>query len=209
MRALLLLLAALFVSISPAFADEGKNLLKNGDFSSGISEWEGDCHTPSQSSDDATPTLGDAASTAAAPAAGVVVKLRSRDWTQMKQDFEGKVGEYNMTIVYSFSPDLKFSTSLDDYANIPQSTGYSLFRAFSSPPGKWIIIISDVGAAHFTYWTVDPQGAPGPTQTFRTHVRLDSDDSSAKAICLVFPPGTGTVTLQSVSIVPGADGGDL
>jgi hypothetical protein len=209
MRALLLLLAALFVSISPAFADEGKNLLKNGDFSSGISEWEGDCHTPSQTSGDATPTLGDISSPAAAPAAGVVVKLRGHDWTQMKQDFDGKIGEYTMTIVYSLSPDLKFSTSLDDYANIPASTGYSLFRAFSSPPGKWIIIVSDVGAARFTYWTVNSQGAAGQPQTFKSHVHLGSDDSSAKAICLVFPPGSGTVTLQNISIVPASGGGDL
>ena len=78
----LLLLCFLAGSLT-AFADD--NLLQNGDFSSGLAEWEGDCHTPGSASDDSGAT------------SGVVVKMRS-DWTKMTQDFDSKPGNYLLTL---------------------------------------------------------------------------------------------------------------
>ena len=90
MKTIALLLALALPAV--VLADDGdgasKNLLKNGDFSSGINHWEGDCHTPDSSSFDPT---------AAAPTSGVVVKLRHADWTKVTQDFDGKIGEYVAT----------------------------------------------------------------------------------------------------------------
>jgi hypothetical protein len=201
--ALLLLLAGSATALAD---DSSGNLLQNGDFSSGLSEWEGDCHTFDSSDADAPPDLSASPTTSANPAAtqGVFVKLRHDDWTKMTQDFDGKAGQYLLTITYSFASDAKLSTSPDDYANIPASTGMSRFRAFSSTPGKWVVIICDLGAMHFYYWEIPPQAQPGATgpQTFTTQVRLASDDEEKKAVCLVFPPGEGLVTIKNVSLAP-------
>jgi hypothetical protein len=187
--ALLVLLAA-----SPvALADD--NLLQNGDFSSGIAHWEGDCHTP-----DAAPV--DLGSTDASTVSGVIVKLRHGDWTKVTQDFTGKIGEYLLTITYSLSPDAKFSTDPDDYTNVPGKVGFNILRAFDSSPGNWNLIVTDIGAQRYTYWTIEPKvGAPG-VQKITTRVQLDSDDTQEKGFCLIFPPGDGFITLQSITLVP-------
>jgi hypothetical protein len=200
--ALVFLLAAGLV----ARADD-PNLLQNGDFSSGIAHWEGDCHSPSSTDSDTPPDF--TASPAAATASpGVYIKLRHEDWTKMTQDFDGKIGQYTLTVTYSLSADAKFSTTASDYANIPESTGFSLFRAFSSTPGKWIVIISDLGSARFTYYEASPADQAGSTatQTATFPVKLNSGDDAKKAVCLVFPPGEGTVTIKSVTLVPQTQG---
>jgi hypothetical protein len=177
---------------SVAFADT--DLLQNSDFSSGIAHWEGDCH--SAGSEEATPSF--VTSTAAVPQ-GVTVTLRSHDWTKVTQDFEGKAGEYLLTVSYSFSPDLKFSTDGADYANIPGSTGMSRFKPFAAEPGQWVVILNDLGSMKFHYWKIMPQ-AGAATQTFTSKATLETGDTAEKTICLVFPPGTGTVTLLQVGL---------
>jgi hypothetical protein len=193
-------LVLLLAGATPALADN--NLLQNGDFSSGIAEWEGDCHSPT--SEDATPDLSaNPLNTPTATAAqGVLVKLRHEDWTKMYQDFDGKAGQYLLTISYSLSPDAKFSTSPQDYADIPGATGFSRFRSFSGTPGKWIVIVNDLGSMRFSYWEIAGQGQPGATQTFTAQVKLNSDDEEKKSICLIFPPGDGQVTVKSVTLAP-------
>jgi hypothetical protein len=198
---------ALFLLLAGATAAlaDNNNLLRNGDFSSGIAEWEGDCH--SLTSEEATPDLSanplDAATATAAQ--GVIVKLRSQDWTKMYQDFEGKAGKYLLTISYSLSSDAKFSTSRQDYADIPAATGFSRFDSFSGTPGKWIVIVNDLGSMRFTYWEVAPQSSSGAaTQTFTAQVTLNSGDEEQKSLCLIFPPGAGQVTLKSVTLAPQA-----
>jgi hypothetical protein len=194
-------LVLLLAGSTAALADDSTNLLQNGDFSSGIAEWEGDCHSPT--SEDATPDLSTNPLNAPATAAqGVFVKLRHADWTKMYQDFDGKAGQYLLTISFSLSSDAKFSTSPEDYADIPSATGFSRFRSFSSTPGKWIVIVNDLGSMHFTYWEIAAQGQPGATQTFTTQVKLNSDDEEKKSICLICPPGDGQVTVKSVTLAP-------
>lgn len=179
-------------------ADDGdgdKNLLKNGDFSSGINHWEGDCHTPDSSSFDPTAT---------APTSGVIIKLRHSDWTKVTQDFDGKIGEYIATVTYTVSPDLKFSTKQDDYIAVPGKLGFTRLSNFDSPPGDWILFINDLGAMHYTYWRITPKvDAPG-AQKLTVQIQLDSDDSEKKGFFLAFPPGDGFITLQSIELVPKA-----
>jgi hypothetical protein len=172
-------------------ADDG-NVLKNGDFSEGISHWEGDCHTPENGSD---------ASLTSTPTTGVIVKLRGSDWTKVMQDFEGKMGEYLLSITYSVSPDLKFSDRADDYVNVANQLGFSRLSPFDSDPGKWVIIINDVGANHYTFWKIMPKNdASSPqTVTCRVHVDAAQDDLG---FYIVFPPGTGAITLKNISLVP-------
>jgi hypothetical protein len=134
----------------PLHADN--NLLRNGDFSLGLADWVGDCHTPEANSDDLTQT---------AVPTGVVVKLRHFDWTKMTQDFDGKAGDYQVTVTYSVSPDLKFSTKAEDYQNIPGKVGFNRLSAFGSNPGTWILIVNDLGNLRFNYWKITPGTGAG------------------------------------------------
>ena len=82
---------------SIAFADD-ENLLRNGDFSSGIAEWHGDCHGIGSATDDTGAT------------SGIIVKLRSSEWTKVTQDFDGKAGNYLLTVVYTLGSGTTFSS---------------------------------------------------------------------------------------------------
>jgi hypothetical protein len=191
--ALVLLLAG-----SPfALADDSTNLIRNGDFSSGISHWEGDCHSPS--SNDAPADLSAGPNSPSVPQ-GVYIQLRPGDWTKMTQDFEGKEGTYTFSISYALSSDATFSTSADDYSDIPGATGMSRFPKFGIRPGTWGLIVLDLGAWRYWTWEVDPPAA-GKSTTYTTAVKITSTDGD-KTLCLVFPPGNGVVTITKVSMVP-------
>lgn len=192
-----LALVLLLSSSSVALADN--NLVQNGDFSSGIAHWEGDCH--SFDSSDAPPDPSASLTSTSAPQ-GVYIKLRHRDWTKMMQDFNGGVGEYVLTVSYSLSSDTKLSTSPADYADIPGSNSFNLFRPFSGTPGRWCVIISDLGSWRYSYYEVKTDGAAGTTVTFTAPVKLNSDDEEKKGLVFVFPPGDGIVTIKNVSLVP-------
>jgi hypothetical protein len=191
-------LALIFLMAGGSLAVADANLLRNGDFSSGIAHWEGDCHT----ADNGTEVELGAMDSNSSGNNGVTVKLRLGDWTKVTQDFDGGIGEYNLTITYSVSPNLKFSNKRDDYVNGVGKAGITAFVAFNSEPGQWIVLLSDRGAGHCLYWTITPKvDAPG-SQTISLKVHLDSDDTNKKAFCLIFPPGDGVITLHNISLVP-------
>jgi hypothetical protein len=192
------ILACLLIGMLTAFADDAdNNILKNGDFSSGVNHWEGDCHTPDSASFDPSET---------APTSGVVVKLRPADWTQVIQDFEGGIGRYNVSITYVPSPDLKFSDKPEDYNNIPGQLGYSALGQFSMLPGRWALLVNDLGAGHYWYWKIEPKLGGTNAQTLNLRVQLDSGAESDKGFILVFPPGQGYINLQKISMTPAAPG---
>ena len=192
--ALLLLLSG----ASIVLADNNSNLLQNGDMSSGIAHWEGDCHSSSNNSD-APPDLS-ASPAAPSASSGVYIKLRHQDWTKMTQDFEGKEGAYVFSITYSLSSDAKFSSSPDDYTDIPGATGMSRFPKFGIRTGTWGMIVLDLGAWRYWTWEVSPPAA-GTSTTYTTPVKIGSSEGD-KTLCLVFPPGEGIVTITNVSLVP-------
>jgi hypothetical protein len=191
-------LVLLLAGSSVALADDS-NLLRNGDFSSGIAHWEGDCHSFDSSDANTPPDLS--ANPASTPAPqGVYIKLHHQDWTKMTQDFEGKEGAYTFSITYTLSPDAKFSASPDDYTDIPGATGMSRFPKFGIRPGTWGMIVLDLGAWRYWTWEVNPPAA-GKSTTYTTPVKIGSSDGD-KTICLVFPPGDVTVTITNVSLAP-------
>jgi hypothetical protein len=181
----------LLAGVAHVRADDA-NVLKNGDFSNGINHWEGDCHTPDSTSD---------LSLGSTPTTGVIVKLHGSDWSKVTQDFESKIGEFLLSITYSVSPDLKFSTRPDDYINVPSLLKFSRLKPFDAEPGKWVIIINDLGAMRYTYWQIMPKNDPSAAQTVTCTVHVDSDDGD-KGFYLIFPPGDGSITLKNISLVP-------
>jgi hypothetical protein len=190
-------LAALLLLLSLINLRADNNLLQNGDFSDGIAHWDGDCHSPDSNNNDSI----DLSSPATTTPSGVVVKLRAGDWTKVTQDFDGKVGHYILTINYSVSPDLKFSQVADDYTNVPGKVGFSRLNPFNSDPGEWAVVINDLGALHYNYWKITPNLTTG-VQSVKANVNLDSDDSYKKGFYLLFPPGSGVITLQGITLVP-------
>jgi hypothetical protein len=188
------MLTFLFFLVGTVAATADSNLLQNGNFSDGLADWNGDCHTLNNNSIDLplTPAM----------TTGVVVQLKPSDWTQVIQDFDGNVGEYVLTVTYATSPDLKLSDELSDYINIPGKIGFSRLMPFSSTPGQWVVIVNDLGAMHYHYWKIKPNPDASGVQTVTVHVRLNSDDAEKKGFYLLFPPGQGLINLQSISLVP-------
>jgi hypothetical protein len=188
-------LAAFLILLTLINVRADNNLLQNGDFADGRAHWDGDCHSPDSSSDPvdlSTPTT-------TAPS-GVIVKLRGGDWTKVTQDFDGKVGQYILTIHYTVSPDLKFSQVPDDYNNVPGKVGFSRLSPFNSDPGEWAVVINDLGAMHYCYWKITPTLTAG-VQSIKANVNLDSGDDLKKGFYLLFPPGSGVITLQGITLV--------
>ncbi len=182
----------LFIFLAaPLMARADTNLFRNGDFSNGISHWEGDCHTPEAATQDLSSTP---------PPSGVVVKLRHEIWTRVTQDFDGKIGQYVLTVTYTISPDLKFSTQRDNYTDIPSKLDIAGWAPFECNPGQWMIVLWDAGAMHYGLWRFSPKSDSG-LQTATAQVQLDSDDSVKKTVYLIFPPGEGSINLRSISMV--------
>jgi len=173
---------------SVVLADD--DALQNGDFSDGITHWEGDVHTAGSSSDDSNST------------SGVVVSLRSGDWTKISQIFEGKSGNYILTITYATTPNLTVSDRDEDYKNTTQKMGLAGLPPESTKVGDWVLIMVDTGISRFNYWEIPPVLNGTGVQTIKTQVSLKSDDNHEKAFYLGFPPGSGTINLQSVTLVP-------
>jgi hypothetical protein len=189
-----LLFSSFFLtSGSIALADSG-SVLRNSDFSEGVTEWEGDAHTPDSTSFD-DPTI-------TPPTSGLVVKLRHGEWTKVTQDFDGDIGQYNLTVTYAVSANLSFSTKQEDYVNIPSLLNFNNLMPFSSMPGNWVVIVNDLGAMHYTYWKIVPKLDGSGTQTFTAQIQLDSPAAQKKGFYLCFPPGNGYINLLGISLTP-------
>ncbi len=191
--ALALLLSAAFI---PGRADEQ---LKNPDFADGRSHWQGDGESVAQANNaDATPSFSENNATTGS---GLLLKLSSRDWVKVTQDFRPLAAAGTLTVVYELSDGLTFSTDFDDYKNIPAKIDYANFQSFDILAGKWIMTIFESADTQLKYYAITPKTGT-QLQTFKTRIEglVVRDD---KTICIAFPPGRGTVTLHHVGLSDG------
>jgi len=165
---------------------DGDNLLQNGDFSSGTAHWVGNCESIK------------------ADSSGAMVKLGPA-WSKLTQNFNGKPGDYDLTVKYTLMPDLKFSTNGMDYGkSVPTVLGLANVGAFGSRMGQWIVIVFN--NTNSTFWRITPSRGSLP-QTFTCKIHLDTDiDQEGQTLVLAYPPGTGSVNLQNISFTPTASG---
>jgi hypothetical protein len=184
-----LVLLFLLAAGPAAFGDD--NLLQNGDFSDGISHWNGECHSPDSASVDLS----------SKPASGVVVKLRPGEWTKISQDFDGPSGNYLVTITFTISPGATFSNKPEDFLNIPAQIGIRR-NGFDADPGDWVVILDSVGARRLMSWKTGPNLNTSDVQTLTHTFHVDSRFSGLKGFYLGFPPGDGIINLQSIMVVP-------
>ena len=91
------ILALLFLLAGSSAVLADTDALENGDFSDGSTHWDGDIHVAGGAADDSNSTKG------------VVVSLRSGDWTKISQLFDGKSGDYILTITYTTPPGMTIS----------------------------------------------------------------------------------------------------
>ena len=85
---------------------------------------------------------------------------------------------------------------------MPGKLEFSRLSPFDGTEGRWEVIVNDLGAMHYRYWPITPNLTDSGVQTVKTHVPLDSDDTDKKGFYLIFPPGHGSINIQSISLVP-------
>jgi hypothetical protein len=180
-------LALLLLIAGVALARADSDLLQNGDFSHGLAHWYGNIQA-----------LPDAAD--GTPVPGVMIKLRSSEWTTLTQDFEVKAGAYKLQATFTLSPNAHFSNQLTDYINIPVKLSFPDEHPLDAQPGQWVAVVTDPTAGTSLCWMVDCSRKPGQ-QTYTFTVK-DINFSNKQTLLLAFPPGSATVTLQRVSLVP-------
>ena len=183
MKSLALLLLLAGVALARADGD----LLQNGDFSNGLAHWYGNIHA-----------LPDAAD--GTPVPGVLIKFRSSEWTKVTQDFDVKAGVYKLHVSFTLSADAHFSDQLTDYINMPLKLEFPNEYATDAQPGQWMVVVADPTAMKSLHWTVGFTQKSG-TQSYTFTVK-GIDFTNKQTLLLGFPPGSGTVTLQHVSLVP-------
>jgi hypothetical protein len=178
----LLLAVLLLSSIGLLRADP---ILKNTDFTDGASNWNGDGKSPTD-----LPGFTDK---------GLIIALKPHDWSMITQDFTTTSAAVNLTVSYKLAPSTMFSTSPDDYANVPQSISYTSWKPFKGKVGGWMIILSDLAKQQIFFGSIIPPANATELQTFSgAYNRMIPGDNNT--LCLAFPPGTGAVILQHVSL---------
>jgi hypothetical protein len=80
--------------------------------------------------------------------------------------------------------------------------GLNGLGAVNTMVGKWCIMVVDFGVSHYEYWQITPHLGGTGAQTIRANVTLQSSDEHDKAFYLGFPPGSGTINLQSIALTP-------
>ena len=130
-----------------------------------------------------------------------MVKLRSGEWTKISQEFNGTPGAYILTITYTVTPGMTISRRQEDYTNSSTQMGLSGLTPISTKVNAWLIFLVDTGSNTYTYWQNTPSLKPG-IQKMRTRVGFTSTGASMKAFYLGFPPGSGTINFQSITLVP-------
>ena len=193
MKSVAYILLVLLLAI-PLRAQSGDNWIENGDFTDGINHWYGGGRSPADFANDNPLSSNDPLTSK-----GLIMPLRPGSWTKVAQDFKGKVSDGILTITYKVSPDFAFSTKPEDYQNMPDKIGYDAWRAFDTPPGKWIIFLSDFGSNHGTYYELDAKAGSDAVQTYRARIKGMTPFEN-KTITLAFPPGNGTLVVLSVSM---------
>jgi hypothetical protein len=188
-------LACLATFFALVLSAQGDNWLQNGDFSSGRDHWRGDGQTPSDMApsnpfDKPDPLLSK----------GLIIPLKPHRWTKITQDFRTKASQLVLTMTYVFSPGLTFSSKDDDYKNIPHQIDNELYGSFDLKPTEWMVLFTDFGnGAKGAYYTMDAKTGSSEPQTVHMDVK-DLSPLEDEVITIAFPPGTGNVVLQSVSL---------
>jgi hypothetical protein len=177
-------------SFLPLHAQEA---LQNGDFSDAITHWHGDGRSPADYASDNPLQSSDPFTSK-----GLIVPLKQKTWSKVAQDFTGKIASGILSVTFMVSADFSFSSSPDDYANVPAQLGWG-WKSFKSPPGNWLVFINDIDGTTGNYYVIKTNAHTSEPQTVRYKVK-GLFPLEAQTITLAFPPGSGTIVVLNVSI---------
>lgn len=183
----MLITLLLLAGVAALRADDG--LISNGDFAEGLSHWYGNVKS-----------VADVPEAGFQGDKGAVIKLHSDEWTKVTHDFQVKAGSYKLDIAFTIAADTHFTTKLTDLINIPDKIDYPDKYTRDARPGQWFIGVVDSTAGTSLCWVVDPT-QPAGSQSFNFTVKDINFDNPQKLL-IAFPPGTGYVTLEHVTLTP-------
>jgi len=172
-------------------ADE---VLKNSDFSDGITDWHGNGQAPS---DFAPASPLDPPSPYGTT--GLIVVLKPHEWTKIVQEFRTQYSTLIMDVAYKLSSDYAPSSTDADYQNVPHQVGFDHWRPFNANPGGWVAMVSDFDKERLTFFKIKPNAGGADQQEFKGKIQALVPENE-KTICLAFPPGTGAIILLKVSL---------
>jgi hypothetical protein len=225
MKRLPLLVLTPLLAVAPVFAQDDSSgsspeILQNPTFTDGTTHWHGDCK-PAGSD-----MTQDFTSSNNAPG-GITVDLHSSSWTNVTQELRDKAAPASVavTITYQVSSDFKLSDHAEDYGNCAPNVGFGGANV-PAEQGKVVVFVdvpplsrSSISATtsgntlvtiyndHVAYSEFAPATDQTPqTYTVRMFVPPPTPDSH-QTLCLAFPPGSGSITITKISMVPAAGGG--
>jgi len=199
MNARLAILVAAVGSVLAALSVHAGPILLNGDFSDGKTHWHG---------------AGDP------PAVGgnLVITLKPDAWTVVRQNFSAKAPSLKLQVKYSLSDDCTIGRAGDKL--LPPLTRMGLEEACGLDNGiydvtpsqsdDWLVLLVSGGnmiAEQGVYGSRNGNGSSnvreqGGVKTFTTTVSSWNSTFDSVELCLCFPPGKGSVTLNSVALTP-------
>jgi hypothetical protein len=165
----------------------GAGIVANGDFAEGAAHWRGDGH-------DGNP--------------GITIQLDPQKWTEISQTFNTRDSQLQFSVTYSLSDDCSLaarptanSEKILDQDIFAQLTGVMCMAFHDTMPSNvWMAYIFDPASRHFESVEVYSNSRDNP-KTF-TGFLNHLVEHEEKMLYLIFPPGTGSVTLTGVSLTP-------
>jgi len=201
-------------------SSNSQETMENADMSDGTTHWHGDCKAAG--ADESTDFITNQSSLPK----GIVVDLHSTSWTKVTQEihkYKSRGGGMVLTIVYQVSPDFKLSTVPSDYSAVAAALGFGGANLFGSmgkikalidsPPDSRTSVNSSGNFNTVTVYydkVAQVDFAPktdAQAQTFTTPINppMGTQDDNP-TFCLAFPPGSGSVTITKISLMPGRPG---
>jgi hypothetical protein len=175
---------ALFTALAgPAF---GYDILLNTDFSDGTAHWKDDPN--------ATACL-----IAQPTSSGVQIPLNATGWSKISQRFETPNSLLALNVTYAFSDDATFTPNTVLDSSVVQSiTGVAVQPiSLKLRPGDWVALIVDPVAKTVHYVRIS-SATPNPKSVIAAFSKLMEHEE--KNLYLIFPPGTGSVTISHASL---------
>jgi hypothetical protein len=186
------IVTVLFLAGAAFLSVHADDILLNGDFTDGKTHWHGD---------------GDA------PDAGgrLVITLQPDRWTGVYQNFNAESATLQLKINYTVSDDCSLAVERAPDNLIPPLTASALMEATGlqnsiysiklNPYNSWMVaLISGGTVVHQQPVHVKPE--KGLSHYVTATLSSWTNQFADVNLCLMFPPGKGTVTLTSVTLLP-------
>jgi len=179
----------LFLLIAASTVFARADILANGNFSDGTAHWKGD-------------------GIASSDPLGITIQLDPAKWTKIFQTFNTGEEALDFNVSYVPSSDCSLTSGPERLSgrflskvDLKQMLGVLVAAPIKLKPRSWLVLIVDPAGNECHYANISvaagATGVLGANGTLRTLAAHEE-----KTLYLVFPPGDGTVTVQSISLSP-------